>query len=161
MRSLLFAGASRPDLGGRRSADSTEVLTRSRVVLAARLAGVTALDQVVTNFRDDAAFERDATAGRDLGYRGKLCIHPSQIPIANRDFSASAERSWRGRAGSSRPGKRAPAVASARSSSRRDDRRPGDPDGPRDDRARRRAQRDRVIAICRAKQDKWRSHPEG
>jgi citrate lyase subunit beta/citryl-CoA lyase len=86
------------DLGGRRSADSTEVLyARSRVVLAARLAGVTALDQVVTDFRDDDAFERDAAAGRDLGYRGKLCIHPTQVPIANRVFSASGEELARAR----------------------------------------------------------------
>ena len=70
---------------------------RSRVVLAARLAGVAALDQVVTDFRDDDAFERDAAAGRDLGYRGKLCIHPAQVPIANRVFSASAEELRRAR----------------------------------------------------------------
>lgn len=86
------------DLGGRRTASSQEVLyARSRVVLAARLAGVAALDQVVTDFRDDEAFERDAGAGRDLGYRGKLCIHPSQVPIANRVFSASEEELARAR----------------------------------------------------------------
>lgn len=86
------------DLGGRRSEGSAEVLyARSRVVLAARLAGVASLDQVVTDFRDDAAFERDAAAGRDLGYRGKLCIHPSQVAIANRVFSASAAELARAR----------------------------------------------------------------
>lgn len=86
------------DLGGRRTSDSMEVLyARSRVVLAARLAGVASLDQVVVDFRDDAAFERDAAAGRDLGYRGKLCIHPSQVTIANRVFSASEEELARAR----------------------------------------------------------------
>jgi citrate lyase subunit beta / citryl-CoA lyase len=80
------------DLGGRRSAGGEEVLyARSRVVLAARLAGVTAIDQVVIDFRDDALFERDAEAARGLGYRGKLCIHPAQVPIANRVFSPSEE----------------------------------------------------------------------
>ena len=86
------------DLGGRRSEGGAEALyARSRVVLAARLAGIASLDQVVTDFRDDEAFERDAAAGRDLGYRGKLCIHPSQVAIANRVFSASAEELARAR----------------------------------------------------------------
>lgn len=86
------------DLGGRRSAGGEEVLyARSRVALAARLAGVTALDQVVIDFRDDAAFERDAEAGRDIGYHGKLCIHPAQVEIANRVFAASEEELRRAR----------------------------------------------------------------
>lgn len=87
------------DLGGRRTGGGEEVLfARSRVALAARLAGVPTLDQVVVDFRDDAAFERDAEAGRAIGYRGKLCIHPAQVPIANRVFGASAEEVERARA---------------------------------------------------------------
>jgi citrate lyase subunit beta/citryl-CoA lyase len=86
------------DLGGRRTAAGTEVLfARSHVALEARLAGVPTLDQVVVDFRDDAAFERDAEAGREIGYRGKLCIHPAQVPIANRVFGASAEEVERAR----------------------------------------------------------------
>ncbi|HVO53989.1 MAG TPA: CoA ester lyase [Solirubrobacterales bacterium] len=86
------------DLGGRRSAGGEEVLyARSRVALAARLAGVAAIDQVVVDFRDDAAFERDAALGRDLGYRGKLCIHPAQVPLANAAFGASEEEVARAR----------------------------------------------------------------
>ncbi len=87
------------DLGGRRTATGEEVLyARSRVALAARLAGVSAIDQVVVDFRDDAAFERDAAAGRALGYRGKLCVHPSQVPLAKAAFGASAEELERARA---------------------------------------------------------------
>jgi citrate lyase subunit beta/citryl-CoA lyase len=86
------------DLGGRRSAGGGEVLyARSRVALAARVAGVPALDQVVVDFRDAEAFERDAEAGRALGYRGKLCIHPSQVEVANRVFGASPEEVERAR----------------------------------------------------------------
>lgn len=86
------------DLGGRRSAGGEEVLyARSRVALAARVAAVPALDQVVVEFRDDAAFERDAEAGRALGYRGKLCIHPSQVTLANLVFSPSAAELERAR----------------------------------------------------------------
>lgn len=87
------------DLGGRRSAGGEEALyARSRVALAARLAGVAALDQVVVDFRDEDAFRRDSEAGRAIGYRGKLCIHPSQVPIANEVFGASAEEVERARA---------------------------------------------------------------
>jgi citrate lyase subunit beta/citryl-CoA lyase len=87
------------DLGGRRSAGGEESLyARSRVALAARLAGVAVIDQVVVDFRDEEAFRRDAEAGRAIGYRGKLCIHPSQVPIANEVFGASAEEVARARA---------------------------------------------------------------
>jgi citrate lyase subunit beta / citryl-CoA lyase len=87
------------DLGGRRTPGGEEVLfARSRVALAARLAGVAAIDQVVVDFRDEAVFERDARAGRAIGYRGKLCIHPSQVAVANRVFGASPEEVERARA---------------------------------------------------------------
>lgn len=80
------------DLGGRRTAAGQEVLyARSRVALAARVAGVLAIDQVVTSFRDGAAFRADAEAGRDLGYQGKLCVHPVQVAIANQVFGVADE----------------------------------------------------------------------
>lgn len=76
------------DLGGRRTAEGTEVLyARSQVALAARLAAVAALDQVVTAVHDDDLFRRDAAQGRDLGYLGKLCIHPAQVALAHEAFT--------------------------------------------------------------------------
>ena len=62
---------------------------RSQVALAARLAGVPVLDQVVTAFGDDERFLADAAMGRSIGYSGKLCIHPAQVPLANQCFSPS------------------------------------------------------------------------
>jgi citrate lyase subunit beta/citryl-CoA lyase len=80
------------DLGGVRTDDNLEVLyARSRVALAARVAGVYVLDQVVTRLDDEGRFRRDAAQGRALGYRGKLCIHPSQVKLANETFSSSPE----------------------------------------------------------------------
>jgi citrate lyase subunit beta/citryl-CoA lyase len=80
------------DMGGVRTDSGFEVLyARSRVALGARLAGVHALDQIVTAFGDDERFLGDAREGRAIGYRGKLCIHPSQVKIANRVFAPSAE----------------------------------------------------------------------
>lgn len=79
------------DLGGRRTAANTEVLyARSAVVLAAHLAGVVALDQAVVAVRDGAAFRADAEQGRDLGYPGKICLHPVQVEIAHEVFTPSA-----------------------------------------------------------------------
>lgn len=75
------------DMGGRRTQEGHEVLyARSRVVLAARMAGVLPVDQAVVDFRNDEAFRADARLGRELGYRGKICIHPRQVELANELF---------------------------------------------------------------------------
>ena len=86
------------DMGGVRTAHSTEVVyARSRVALAARVAGMLALDQVVTHLDAEDHFLADAAVGRAIGYRGKLCIHPSQVTLANRAFSSSPEEVDRAR----------------------------------------------------------------
>ncbi len=86
------------DMGGVRTPSSTEVLyARSRVALAARVAGVLALDQVVTTIDDDEHFLADAAQGRAIGYRGKLCIHPAEVTLANRAFSSSPDEISRAR----------------------------------------------------------------
>jgi citrate lyase subunit beta/citryl-CoA lyase len=85
-------------MGGVRTPGSREVLyARSRVVLAARLAGVHPLDQIVAGYGDEAAFVADADEGRALGYRGKVCIHPNQVAWANRVFAPSPEQLERAR----------------------------------------------------------------
>jgi citrate lyase subunit beta/citryl-CoA lyase len=86
------------DMGGVRTLGSTEVLyARSRVALAARLAGVPAVDQVVTRLDADDHFLADAADGRALGYQGKLCIHPAQVALAHRTFTPSGEEVDRAR----------------------------------------------------------------
>lgn len=72
------------DLGGVRTVDSLEVLyPRSRVAMAARLAGVQALDQVTVDIKDQARFKADTAFGRALGYTGKMCLTPAQVALAN------------------------------------------------------------------------------
>jgi citrate lyase subunit beta / citryl-CoA lyase len=86
------------DMGGVRTAEGTEVLyARSQVALAARLTGTLAIDQVVTDLRDEDRFRADAAVGRSLGYRGKLCIHPAQVAWAHEAFSPSPEELERAR----------------------------------------------------------------
>lgn len=76
------------DIGGQRTGGGEEVLyARSQVCLAARLAGIPAIDQVVTDLADTDAFLADARAGRNLGYQGKMCIHPRQVALAHQVFT--------------------------------------------------------------------------
>jgi citrate lyase subunit beta/citryl-CoA lyase len=79
------------ELGARRTPDATEVLyARSQVLLHAKAARIVAIDQAVVEVRDDAQFERDANAGRNLGYDGKICLLPRQLSVAHRVFSPAA-----------------------------------------------------------------------
>jgi citrate lyase subunit beta/citryl-CoA lyase len=81
------------DMGGVRSREGTEVLyARSQVALAARLAGVVAIDQIVADFEDDELFGLDAQMGRSLGYSGKMCIHPRQVALGRAAFTPSAKQ---------------------------------------------------------------------
>ncbi len=80
------------DIGGRRTPRGDEVHTaRSMVVMAARAAGLIAIDQAVVDIRDDALFMQDAARGRDLGYQGKICVAPAQVALSHRAFSPTAE----------------------------------------------------------------------
>jgi citrate lyase subunit beta/citryl-CoA lyase len=80
------------DLGGVRTPGNDEVAwARASVAVAARLAGIPALDLVTLDFGDGERFTREAREARALGYAGKLCIHPAQVPLANEAFLPSAE----------------------------------------------------------------------
>ena len=95
---LLYFGAEDyiTDLGGVRTASNDEVLmARSQVALAARVGNVVALDQVVVDFADDERFVSEANMARSIGYGGKMCIHPSQVPLANSAFTPTEkELTW-------------------------------------------------------------------
>lgn len=78
------------DMGGERTQEGLEVLyARSKVVLAAKARGLLALDQVVTAFKNNELFIADAKQAKNLGYTGKLCIHPSQVALAHEVFAPS------------------------------------------------------------------------
>lgn len=83
-------------VGARRTPEGLEVLyARSRVVAAAAAAGVDAIDQVFVDFQDMKGLERDARFGAQLGYRGKMLIHPDQIEPVHKAFRPSAkELAW-------------------------------------------------------------------
>jgi citrate lyase subunit beta/citryl-CoA lyase len=86
------------DLGGVRTAGNDEVAhARALVAMAARVAGVAALDMVTIDFGDHERFVREARQARALGYAGKLCIHPGQVELANHAFLPSSEEADRAR----------------------------------------------------------------
>lgn len=66
-----------------------------RILVAARAAGIRAIDGPYADFRDHDGFRRSCRASRALGYDGKWCIHPDQVPIANDVFAPDeVELSW-------------------------------------------------------------------
>ncbi len=56
------------------------------VRLAAADAGIWACDTVYGTVADPDGYTREAEAARRLGYIGKSCIHPTQVPLANAVF---------------------------------------------------------------------------
>ena len=59
------------------------------VRMAAAEAGRWACDTVYAAVNDPEGFSREAEAARRLGYIGKSCIHPTQVPLANAVFRPS------------------------------------------------------------------------
>lgn len=80
------------DIGATRTDDGTEVLyAREHVVLAAGAAGIDAIDTPFTDFGDEAGLRDETRFAIQLGYDGKLAIHPAQIEPINEAFTPAAE----------------------------------------------------------------------
>ena len=81
------------DIGANRTEEGTEVLyAREHVVLAASAAGVDAIDTVFTDIDDTDRLAEETAFARDLGYDGKMAIHPTQVPVMNDGFTPSDEQ---------------------------------------------------------------------
>jgi citrate lyase subunit beta/citryl-CoA lyase len=64
---------------------------RSRIVVAARAAGIDAIDAPFPNYRDLAAYRTAARQAAAMGYAGKWAIHPGQVGVANEVFAPTPE----------------------------------------------------------------------
>ncbi|MFV8050671.1 HpcH/HpaI aldolase/citrate lyase family protein [Mycobacterium sp. 48b] len=64
---------------------------RNKIMVAARIAGIDAIDSPYPDYADVAGYEAEARRSSLYGYTGKWAIHPSQVPIANEVFAPSAE----------------------------------------------------------------------
>ncbi|MGB3681104.1 MAG: CoA ester lyase [Rubrobacteraceae bacterium] len=58
-----------------------------RILVAARAAGLRAVDGPVADYGDEEGLRRSSFRARSLGFDGKWCIHPSQIEVVNEVFS--------------------------------------------------------------------------
>lgn len=86
------------DMGGIRREDNLEVMVpRAQIAIEARNANINAIDMVVTNLSDSERFIRESLEARALGFGGKLCIHPSQVYLANKHFLPSESEIQRAR----------------------------------------------------------------
>lgn len=80
------------DLRCQRTKQGQEILyARSRIVMAARAAGVEAFDTPFTDVYDDEGLLQDAALAKSLGFTGKASISPRHIKGINRAFSPSDE----------------------------------------------------------------------
>jgi citrate lyase subunit beta/citryl-CoA lyase len=95
LHTLVFGAADyTSDLGVEITWDGQELAyPRARIAVACRGADLfPPLDTpFMLDLKDLQALEADTVKAKQLGFGGKLCIHPNQIPIVNRTFSPQPE----------------------------------------------------------------------
>ena len=77
------------ELGLEPRADGQEVLfARSKLVMDSAAAGIRGpFDLVHVDVHDEDGLEAESRLARSLGFRGKVCIHPSQVELVNAVFT--------------------------------------------------------------------------
>ncbi|MCO6451320.1 MAG: CoA ester lyase [Caldilineales bacterium] len=91
----LFFGAEDliGDIGGVRTKSNREVhYARSKIALNAAAFGLQAIDQVFVDIKDEAGLRAECEQAVELGYRGKMAIHPDQVPIIRAAFSPNPDQ---------------------------------------------------------------------
>ena len=86
----LFLGAEdlTADLQCKRTKEGREIeYARTRLVVAARAAGVAVYDTPFTDVNDDEGIVVDATLAKGLGFTGKAAISPRHVEVINSVFS--------------------------------------------------------------------------
>jgi citrate lyase subunit beta/citryl-CoA lyase len=86
------------DLGALQNRDSKGVyfspftLARDTALLAAKEAAVAAVDTVFTNIKDTTALHAEAENAFNIGFDGKMAIHPAQVPIIHAAFTPTPQQ---------------------------------------------------------------------
>ena len=86
----LFLGAEdlTADLQCKRTKEGREIeYARTRLVVAARAAGVDVYDTPFTDVNDDEGIVKDAQLAKALGFTGKASISPRHVEVINETFS--------------------------------------------------------------------------
>ena len=84
------------ELGSRMSWDAM-FTHRASMVLSCGLTSIMPIDSPYLNIKDETGLFKECKKVREMGYTGKLCIHPSQLGPVNRAFTPSAEEVARAR----------------------------------------------------------------
>ncbi|KPL80327.1 HpcH/HpaI aldolase/citrate lyase family protein [Herpetosiphon geysericola] len=93
LESLIFGLADYAgDLGARSADDQWGMFAypKHKMLVAAKAAGLAAIDNVTFAFRDPEACQHDAERAAAMGFDGKWAIHPAQVPIINQAFLPTA-----------------------------------------------------------------------
>lgn len=81
------------DIGATRTKAGWEVLyARSAVVMHAAACSLQAIDTLCIDFNDEAALIEDCRFGAQLGFNGKLAIHPKQVAVIQEAFTPTDEQ---------------------------------------------------------------------
>jgi citrate lyase subunit beta/citryl-CoA lyase len=81
------------DVGVPKSSTGVESLyARSRIVNAAKAAGVQAIDSVYGQVDDEEGLRRWTSMSRQLGFQGMGCLHPRQITVIHEAYNPPAEQ---------------------------------------------------------------------
>lgn len=76
------------DLGIQRTAEGAELdFARNLIAVAAIAVGVTPLDGPYSDFRDVEGARAELERIKQMGYKGKFCIHPAQLADVNAAFT--------------------------------------------------------------------------
>lgn len=68
---------------------------RAEVGIACRASGLVAIDAPFVSYQDTEAFEKNVRDGLQMGYGGRMIIHPSQVEPSNRLYSPDpADVEW-------------------------------------------------------------------
>ncbi len=86
------------DLGVQRTAEGKESLfARSMVINAAKAAGIQAIDTVFSDVEDMQGLRNSVLEAKSIGFEGKGCIHPRQIPVVHESFAPTPDELDRAR----------------------------------------------------------------
>lgn len=86
------------DLGVERTREGGESLyARSRLVVAAKAAGIQPIDSVFSDVDDMDSLQQSVAASKSLGFEGMGCIHPRQIPYIRNGFAPGEKEIERSR----------------------------------------------------------------
>ncbi|GMU96762.1 aldolase/citrate lyase family protein [Ignavibacterium album] len=80
------------DIGTQRTNEGREsIFARQMLVNAARAAGIQPIDTVFSDVADMEGLRQSVIEAKSLGFEGKGCIHPRQIPVVHQAFAPTSD----------------------------------------------------------------------